>query len=75
MAQFKNNQFSRDSHDEHNFRGNMCITGMETYEGDVDFRGTLIEDMREHQENFNDIRTGLADEWGEQKGATIFFYL
>ncbi len=75
MAQFKNNNFSRDTHDEHSLRVSMCITGMDTYSGEVEFRANLPVKMQEHLENWDDIRSGLADEWGEQKGATILVNL
>ena len=48
MAQFKNNQFTSDTHDEHSLRVGMCVTGMDTYSGDVEFRAELPVKMQEH---------------------------
>jgi len=75
MAQFKNNQFTSDTHDEHSLRVSMCIDGMDTYSGEVEFRADLPDKMQEHLENWDAFRSGLSNEWGEQKGATVLVNL
>ncbi len=72
MAQFKNSQFMSDDHYEHTLHVGMCVADMDTYSGDIDFRANLPDKMAEHLVNWKDIRSGLADEWGEQKGAPRF---
>ncbi|MCD6501170.1 hypothetical protein J7L01_01080 [bacterium] len=71
MAEFKNNQFTNDSNDEHMLRVNMCVTGM-TNHPEVGFRGTLVADMTTHRDTFESLENQHADEWGDEQAATAF---
>jgi len=71
MAEFPNNQFSRDSNSEHMLRVNMCITGMAAHP-EVEFRGDLVDKMTTHRDDIEALENQHADEWGDEQAATAF---
>ncbi len=71
MAEFKNNQFTNDTNDEHMLRANMCVTGM-TDHPEVGFRGTLVADMTAHRDRWEALESEHAAEWGDEQAATAF---
>lgn len=70
MAQFKNNDFVHDPHATHSIRIEFCIKGIEALEGEIDFPGTVVEELREHASIWNPLSFDLTDQTGDQLAAT-----
>ncbi len=48
MADFRNNNVSWDSNDEHSLRVDLCVMGIAKDGAELAFRGRLFEQMTEH---------------------------
>ena len=70
MAEFKNNAFTLDTNDQHGHRVDICVEGMALYDGDVGFRGDLVDDMGAHKVTWHDLEVSHVDEWADKKDAT-----
>jgi len=71
MAEFPNNQFSRESNAEHMLRVNLCVDGM-TAHPEVEFRGDLVLKMTTHRDDFESLENQHAAEWGDEQAATAY---
>lgn len=70
MAQFKNNNFQRDTHEEHTLRVEMFLEGVGEFEVELDFRGTLVADIQDHLDIWKPLVIMAEDEWGDAMAAT-----
>jgi hypothetical protein len=70
MAQFKNNDFVHDSHATHSMRVEFCVSGIDAMEGEIEFPGTVVEELREHASIWNPLSLDLTDQTGDQLAAT-----
>jgi len=70
MAQFKNNDFGHDNDAAHTLRVEFCLSGIAEHEGELDFPGTLVDDLTEHIEAWKHLLVEVPDESGDQAGAT-----
>jgi len=70
MAEFRNNAFPHDSDASHSIRIEFCVNGIDKYLGEIDFPGTVVEELRAHAAVWNSLSIDLADQTGDQMAST-----
>jgi len=66
---FKGNQFSRDTHEEHLQRCQLCAIGVVTYDGELSFRPSWKADITAHAPNFEALMNEQNIQDAEWRGA------
>ena len=66
---FKNNQFSKDTHEEHLQRVQLCAQGVATYNAELSFRPSWVADITAYPDEFEALLNARNLEDADWHGA------